>query len=121
MDQAADTRGHQLGAVRKQADVVIVPLDDDRRGLDRLDRNALFVVYLPETVFDDLEGNGVGHDPVPSSIAILPSESIVAVQPGGIQMVVVLRSTTAGPGSAVPEVSVRKSTILASVYPRSRR
>ena len=87
MDERAGPGRAQLSIGCEQADIEVVSLDHDRGGGDRLDRNALFVVDLPQAVLDHLEGDRIddglferprglmacGHAFYPSgSIAILP-------------------------------------------------
>ncbi len=121
VNQTANTRRDQLGIARKQSHIEVVALHYDRRSGNGLDYDALFVIDLPQPVFDDFEGYGVGHGAAPSPIEMLPKSSISALQPGGIQTVVVSRSTIAGPAIAAPGAIVRKSTIAQSTKPVSRR
>ncbi len=97
VDEGADTGGDKFRIRRKQSDIVIVAFDHDRRGRYGLDGEALLVINLPEPVFDDFKGDGIDHDSVCGTMAILPSMSIVADAPGGSQIVVVSRSMIAGP------------------------
>ena len=114
MDKRADPGGDQFRVCGKKPDIVIIAFDHDRRCRDRLDRQALLVVDLPQAVFDDFEGDGIDHDDACGTMAMLPYISIVAVAPGGSQIVVVSRSMTAGPWYTGPDFSVAKSIMSAS-------